>query len=479
VNARYDGSSKFPSNSRWGFFPSVSAGWFVSREKFYEPIKDVMSSFKLRASYGKLGNQNIANNTFLQLLATGQTSWLINNAKANFVGAPPPLPKVVSWEYTRTANFGADLGFFNDRLTASFDYFEKNVEDMYLPGERLPTVFGAAEPKENIGSLRNRGFELSLGYNNSFQVMGSPLRFRATASVYNFVGVITKYPNPNGLMTTYWEGQKLGTIYGYKIAGQFQSDKEAKDYQNSFTNPSTNLGQVYNYELNIVQNTEWKGLRAGDVKYLDLNGDGAINKGKSTLDDHGDWAAIGNAMPQYPFGFTISADWKNIDLSIAGAGVAKQDWYPSGDIYWGPYERPYLSFIRKDLVANAWTPEKPGRYPQIQRGYAALNTSGLRSLGETNDYYLTNVGYLRVKNLTIGYTLPERLIKRAQIQKLRVYVSGENILTWSFGGLTRYLDPEMAGAGVSYSSPGAAVIRGRAEDYPIGKIFSAGINLTL
>ncbi|MCS3797790.1 TonB-dependent receptor [Niastella sp. OAS944] len=483
VNARYDGSSRFPANSRWGFFPSVSAGWYVSREKFFEPVKDVMSSFKLRASYGKLGNQNIAYNTFLQLLATGQTSWLINNAKANYVGAPPPLPKVVSWENTRTANFGADLGFFNDRFTASFDYFEKNVEDMYLPGEKLPSVFGAAEPKENIGSLRNRGFELSLGYNNSFLVMGSPLRFRATASVYNFVGVITKYPNPNGLMTTYWEGQKLGTIYGYKTDGQFKTDKEALEYENSFNAggraPGVNLGQVYNYELNIVQNTEWKHLRAGDLKYLDVNEDGAINKGKSTLEDHGDWAAIGNAMPQYPFGFTINADWKNIDLSIAGAGVTKQDWYPSGDIYWGTYERPYLSFIRKDLVANAWTPEKPGRYPQIQRGYAALNTSGLRSLGETNDNYLTNVGYLRVKNLTIGYTLPDRLTKRAQIQKLRVYISGENILTWSFGGLTRYLDPEMAGAGVNYSSPGSAVVRGRAEDYPIGKIFSAGINLTL
>jgi TonB-linked SusC/RagA family outer membrane protein len=483
VNARYDGSSRFPANSRWGFFPSISAGWVVSREKFYEPLKEVMSSFKLRASYGKLGNQNIDYNTFLQLLATGQTSWLINNAKANYVGAPLPLPKVVSWENTRTANFGADLGFFNDRLTASFDYFEKNVEDMYLPGERLPTVFGAAEPKENIGSLRNRGFELSVGYNNNFQVMGSPLRFRATASVYNFAGVITKYPNPNGLMTTYWEGQKLGTIYGYKTDGQFKTDKEALEYENSFNvngrPPGVNLGQVYNYELNIVQNTEWKHLRAGDVKYLDLNNDGAINKGKSTLDDHGDWAAIGNAMPQYPFGFTINADWKNIDLSIAGAGVTKQDWYPSGDIYWGTYERPYLSFIRKDLVANAWTPENPGRYPQIQRGYAALNTSGQRSLGETNDHYLTNVGYLRVKNVTIGYTLPERLTKRAQIQKLRVYVSGENIFTWSFGGLTRYLDPEMAGAGVNYSNPSSAVVRGRAEDYPIGKIFSAGINLTL
>ncbi len=480
VNTRYDGSSKFPENSRWGFFPSVSAGWYISREKFYEPLKEIISSFKLRTSYGKLGNQNIADNTFRQLLATGQTSWLINGAKANFVGAPLPLPKVVSWENTRTANFGADLGFFNDRLTASFDYFEKNVEDMYLPGEPLPSVFGANEPSENIGSLRNRGFELSVGYNNNFQVFGSPLRFRATASVYNFVGVITKYPNPNGLMNTYWEGQKLGTIYGYKIDGQFQSDKEAKDYQNSFINPSTSLGQVYNYEINIVQNTEWKGLRAGDVKYLDLNNDGAINKGKNTLDDHGDWAPIGNAMPQCPFGFTFSADWKNFDLSIAGTGVAKQDWYPSGDIYWGPYERPYLSFIRKDLVSRAWTPEHPkNRYPQINRGYAALNSSGLRSLGETNDYYLTNVGFLRIKNLTIGYTLSERLTKRAQIQRLRVYFSGENILTWSFGGLTRYLDPEMAGAGVNYSNPKSAVTRGRAEDYPIGKIFSAGVNLTL
>src|SRR5690606_38606684 len=113
--------------------------------------------------------------------------------------------------------------------------------------------------------------------------------------------------------------------------------------------------------------------RAGDIKYLDLNGDGAIDKGNNTLANPGDLAEIGNAMPTCPFGFNISASWKNFDLSIAGAGVARQDWYPTGDIYWGPYLRPYLSFIRKDLVDNAWTPEQPGNiYPQIYRGYAAL-----------------------------------------------------------------------------------------------------------
>jgi hypothetical protein len=440
----------------------------------------VMSSAKLRVSYGKLGNQNIDNNTFSELLSTGQTAWLANNGRLNYAGVPAPLPKVVSWENSRTIDLGIDLGFFNDRLTTSFDWYEKNVEGMYLPGQPLPSVFGAAEPRENIASLRNRGFEFSVTYTNNFIVAGSPLHLRATGSVYNFVGVITKYPNPNGLMSTYWEGQRLGAIYGYKIGGQFLTDKEAKDYQNSFNTPSTNLGQVYNYEINIVQNNEWKGLRAGDVKYLDLNGDGFINKGKNTLADHGDLAEIGNAMPTCPFGFNITAEWKNFDLQIAGTGVAKQDWYPSGDIYWGPYERPYLSFIRKDLVSNAWNPETgSGMYPQIYRGYAALNTSGLRSLGETNDYYLTNVGFLRIKNLTFGYSLPDHLVKRAKLQKLRVYFSGENVATWSFGGLTKYLDPEMAGAGVSYSNPGNAVTRGRAEDYPILKVFSAGINLTL
>ncbi|SKB39770.1 TonB-linked outer membrane protein, SusC/RagA family [Daejeonella lutea] len=478
VNARYDGSSKFPEISRWGFFPSVSAGWVVSKENFYKPLEKYVSSLKLRASYGKLGNQNIADNTFSQILATGQTVWLNNSNKTNFVGAPLPLPKVVSWENSKTLDIGADLGFLDDKITASFDWFEKNIENMYLPGEPLPGVFGASEPKENIASLRNRGFEFSLGVNSRIMLGGKPLRMRASASVYNFEGVITKYPNPNGLMSTYWEGQKLGTIYGYKIDGQFKSDAEAMAYQNKFTNPSASLGQVYNYELNIVQNSQWKGLRAGDIKYLDLNGDGAINKGKNTLADHGDLAEIGNAMPKFPFGFNLNADWKSFDFSVAGTGVAKQDWYATGDIFWGPYERPYLSFIRKDLVTNAWTPENPSApYPQIARGYAALGA--LRSLGEVNDYYLMNVGFMRVKNLTFGYTFPEKLTQRAKINRLRVYFSGENIFTWSFGGLTKYIDPEMAGAGINYSNPGNQVSRARAEDYPIGKSYSLGINLTL
>ncbi|QKJ33045.1 TonB-dependent receptor [Mucilaginibacter mali] len=483
VNGRYDGSSRFPVTSRYGFFPSVSAGWYLSREDFFKPLEKTISSLKLRSSYGQLGNQNIDLYTFSQILSTGQTIWASNAVRFNYVGAPAPLPSVVTWENSKTIDVGADLGLFNDKFNVSFDWYEKNVSGMYVPGQPLPSVFGAPEPRENIASLRDRGFELQVSYNAGFDIAGSPFRLKSTISLYNFTGVITKYPNASGLMSAFYEGQKLGDIYGYHIDGQFQSDAEAAAYQAKFVNPATSLGQVYNYEINIVQNAQWKGLHAGDIKYVDVNGDGAINKGKNTLADHGDLVKIGNTMPKFPFGFNFAADWKNFDLMVAGTGVMHQDWYPTGDIYWGPYERPYLSFIRKDLIQNAWTPETPtNTYPQAVRGYASLGA--LRSLGEINDYYLTNVGYLRVKNLTLGYTLPVKLTQKVGIQKLRFYVSGENLFTWSFGHLTKYIDPETAGSGIDYSTPmnvstSSSSIARAGESYPLGKVYSLGLSITL
>lgn len=480
VNARYDGSSRFPRSSRWGIFPSISGGWYVSRENFWKPLEQVVSSFKLRASYGKLGNQNVPLYTFSEVMGVGQTSWMNNDAKLSYVAAPAPLPSVVTWERVGVIDYGADFGFLQNKLTASFDWYKKDITGMYVPGSPLPAVFGAPEPKENIASLQDIGFELSLGYHDQFNVNGSPLHVSAVINLYNFKGVITKYPNPNGLMSTYWKGQKLGEIWGYHIDGQFQSDEEAKKYESQFENPSVDLGQVYNYVINVVTNTQWKGLRAGDIKYVDTNGDGKIGPGNNTLSDHGDLQPIGNAMPQFPFGFTIGADWKGIDISVAGAGVAHQDWYPTGFIYWGSYARPYSSFIRKDLVAKAWSPDNPkGIYPQIYRGYTALGLNNHRMLGEMNDYYLTNVGYLRVKNLTIGYTFPQSLTQRAKIQELRIYFSGENIFTWRFGNLTKYIDPEQAGSGINYNDPGSATDEADLQDWPIGKTYSLGINIVL
>ncbi len=204
-------------------------------------------------------------------------------------------------------------------------------------------------------------------------------------------------------------------------------------------------------------------MRGGDIRYVD---------------NHGDLQRIGNSMPQFPFGLNLNMRWKNIDMSVALAGVARQDWYPTGDLFWGPYQRPYLSFIRKDLIDNAWRPdETANKYPQIYRGYSSLQSG--RSLYELNDYYLQNLGYVRVKNFSVGYTLPQQWTQRVKVDKFRVFFSGENILTWSFGGLTKYLDPEQAGAAVNYSAPATADDRGDLRTYPMGKTFSLGVMLNL
>ncbi|MDO6803889.1 TonB-dependent receptor [Wenyingzhuangia sp. 1_MG-2023] len=478
VTGRYDGSSRFPADSRFGFFPSASLGWFVSKEDFWSGAKEIVNSFKVRGSYGLLGNQNIGLSTFSQLLPIGNTNWLSEGAELAYVSDPNPLPKVATWEKTATANLGIDVGFFKNKLTASVDVYQKQVTDMYLPSEPLPGVFGASEPRENNADLEVRGFELSLSYRNSFNVKDKPLNVKLTASLNNSQGKITKYSNPNGLLSSFYEGQVLGEIWGYHVDGQFQSDEEALAYQNSFVSPSSNLSGVYNFALNIAQNNEFKGLKAGDLKYIDTDGDGKIDKGDNTLADHGDLRVIGNSMPKFPFGFTLNSDWNGFDVLVQGSGVVSQDWYPQGRMYWGTYERPYVAFIRKDLVSNAWSPENTsGKFPQISRAYTALGSN--RQLSEVNDHFLTNIGYLRIKNLTLGYTIPKEITQKISIERLRIYFSGENLYTFRFGGLTKYLDPEQAGSGVSLSNPNNATNSSRVEDYPMNKIFSLGINISL
>ena len=482
VNARYDGSSRFPKGNRWGFFPSVGVGWQVDEESFWtSSLDNVISSLKLRVSYGKLGNQNVGVNTFRQLIGMGKTSWLFDGQEANYARAPQPLPANIGWEKITSTNIGIDMRFLKDKLTASVDLYERNTSDMYLPGQPLAGVFGAPEPRRNYASMQNKGFELTVGYNDQFEVMGSELSFNIQANVSHNKGVITKFDNPNGLLSTFWEGQELGEIWGYHIDGQFQSDKEAAAFQNKFGRD--NLFEVYRGILDYGSNTDWNYLKGGDLKYVDVNGDGKIDNGNNTLENPGDLQKIGNAMPQFPFGFNISANWKNIDVSVIGQGVARQDWYPSGPLYWATFHRPYVSFIRKDILDKVWDPEHPNDperiYPQRQRAYNALSSG--RMSYNLNDHYLTNIGYLRIKNLTVGYTLPPDLTQKVSLKKLRIFFSGENLFTWTFGGLTEYLDPEEVGAHVSYSNPNGVSARPATNTqlYPMGKTYSVGVQISL
>ncbi|MCW9707683.1 SusC/RagA family TonB-linked outer membrane protein [Fodinibius salsisoli] len=482
VNTRYDGSSRFPKDNRWGLFPSVGIGWQVDNEKFWtSAVDNVISSLKLRASYGKLGNQSVGVNTFRELIGMGRKSWLVDGQEVNYARAPEPLPANIAWEKITSTNIGVDMGFLEDKLSASVDLYERNTSDMYLPGRPLPAVFGASEPRRNYASMRNRGFELTVGYNDQFDVMGSELSFNIQANVSNNKAVITKFDNPNGLLSTFWEGQEVGEIWGYRIDGQFQSNEAAAAFENKFGRD--NLVEVYRGILDYGSNSDWNYLKGGDLKYVDVNGDGMINNGANTLEDRGDLVPIGNAMPQFPFGFNINADWKYFDLSVIGQGVAKQHWYPSGPLYWATFHRPYVSFIRKDLLDKVWDPKHPNDpnriYPQRQRAYNALSSG--RMSANLNDHYLTNIGYLRIKNLTLGYTLPLSLTQKINVKRLRIFFSGENLFTWTFGGLTDYLDPEAVGAHVSYSNPNGVSAKPATNTqlYPMGKTYSAGVQISL
>jgi hypothetical protein len=314
--------------------------------------------------------------------------------------------------------------------------------------------------------------------------MGSKLHFNIGANVSNNKGVITKFDNPKGLLSSFYEAEEIGEIWGYHVDGQFQSDEEAMDYQNKFNNPQTDLIKVYS---RILENGNKKlnHLKAGDIKIVDINGDGKLGNGDQTLENPGDRVRIGNVMPRFPFGFNISANWKQFDISISGSGVAKQDWYPVGYIYWGTYIKPSGNFQRKDLYEQAWDPEATDNsnniYPQTFRGYSAY--SGGRSLFLNNDYYLTNVGYMRIDNLTIGYSLPKAVTERLSIKEFRIFLSGENIFTWRFGDLTKYLDPEqISSRRISYSNPKNVSTMPKllnTENYPMNKAFSIGVKIDI
>lgn len=481
INARYDGSSRFPTDDQWGFFPSGAIAWRMDSEEFWRPIKDIIPTAKLRASYGRLGNQTVGVNTFRELLGLGKTTWLNDQGeKMYYSRVPAPLPETIGWEKVTTKNIGLDFGLFGNKLTGAFELYERNTSDMYLPGEPLPAVFGASEPRRSYASLRNRGFEVELNYSNSFDVMGDPLSLNVSANVSNTKGVITKFDNPNGVLSTHWEGQRLGEIWGYEVDGQFQSDEEAAEFQSQFVDPDKDLAKVYSSIFTKTSNSDWDHLRAGDIKYVDRDGDGKIDNGDNTLDNPGDRKPIGNSLPQFPFGFSIDTEWKGFSLSVTGQGVVKQDWYPTGPLFWGTYHRPYASFLRKDLYDDAWSEDNPGgKYPQIERGYQALNAG--RSLYNANDYYLTNIGYLRIKNLTFGYQIPSELTKKIFLERVRVYFSAENVFTWRFGNLTKYLDPEEMGSAVDLSNPNGANARSNADEnqYPMEKTYSVGIQVAL
>lgn len=463
VNGRYDGTSRYKKGNRFGFFPSVSAAWRISEESFFKPAKGIVSNMKIRASYGTLGNQLIgSSNTsanyypYLSMLGMGLNNWVMDGNKTQTVSAPAPIAGNLTWEKATTSNIGLDFSLLDNRLSFTGDAYIRDTKDMLIAGETLPAVYGASSPKQNAGDLRTKGYEISISWQDQFNVAGKPFTYGATFMLGDSKSEITKFYNPTNLLSNNYVGKEWGEIWGYRIAGFFESDEEAAAWKID----QTAVGdRIFN------ASGEWAKLRGGDIKFVDINGDGIINKGKNTLDDHGDLEKIGNSEPRYNYGINTNFSWNNIDLSVFFQGIGKLNWYPgtNADKFWGPYSRPYYSFLPKDFNSLIWTEDNKDAYFPVLRGYEALGTSG--PLGAINDKYLQNIGYLRLKNLMIGYTLPEVWMKKVGVQRCRLYVSGENLFTWT-PFETDYIDPEQP------------IADSNGRTYPLSKTISVGLDLT-
>lgn len=457
VNGRYDGSSKFPENKRYAFFPSVSGGWRISKEPFWKLSDKVISDFKIRASYGSLGNGNIAPYSFLEQFTIQQSSRMLGGTRPQTTSQPTVLPDNLTWEKATTTDIGVDASFIQNRLQLNADWYVRNTTDMFTFGPTPPKVFGADAPKGNYADLRTTGWELVLGWRDNGMLGNKPFGYGIRLSMADYQAEITRYSNNTKKLDDHYVGKKLGEIWGYVTDGFFTKDNISEASKQSLIK-SSNSGTTL----------------VGDVKFLDLNKDGVINTGGNTVGDPGDRRIIGNSEPRYSFGALFDFDWNNFFVGAFFQGVAKQDWWPGAeaDAFWGPYNRPY-NRVPTEMVDKIWSEENPDTYFPRLRGYIAQGTG--RSLNVAQTKYLQNVAYVRLKNLQVGYNIPAAVLGRVKISQARVYVSADNIWTYSpLRKVTRNLDVENIQGSDRVLTNGT---NGNGNNYPMLKGITFGVNI--
>lgn len=471
VNARYDGSSKFPSGEKWALFPSLSAGWILSEESFMNWSNPVLSSLKLRGSWGTIGNQDVASNAFLSTMGVGSSSgWVQGGQQLPYVGVPSVISSALTWERVTTLDIGVDARFLNNKLGFSVDWYQRTTSDMHSPGETLPATFGASAPQINYGEMQGTGLEIIADYNHRFD---NGLGLMLTATFSNVTEKITKYDNPTNYIYGYYEGKEIGEIWGYETDRLYQeSDMIQK------TDPSGNpvvdkdgkpilVPEGPTQELFESGNFKYG---PGDVKYKDLNGDGKIDYGNNTLDDRGDLKRIGNTLPKFEYGFTIALDYKGFDLSTFFQGVGSRDFWAFGNVAIPNASGEALYEHQTDY----WTPNNTNAFYPTPTNTAWVS-HGQNFLRQSR--YLSDMSYLRMKNLTLGYTLPRIISQKVLLEKARLYVSGENL--FEFDNMDIPVDPETTEK--KYNSSGTINSSGWSfgRSYPFSRTISFGIQLTL
>ena len=493
LNGRYDGSSRFPAGDKWAFFPSMSLGYRFTEEGYWKNLHDVISNGKLRFSYGEIGNEAIGDNMFISTIspvAQSKLYWMDKNGnKLNQFQLPDWVSSSLTWERIKTTDIGVDLSFLNDDLSLTFDWYQRTTNDMLAPGKAIPDVAGASAPFTNAGSLRTRGWELSLSYRKQ---INKDLNVYGTFNIGDSKSKVTKWNNDSklightgGIVTASnarmyaYEGETWGDIWGFETDRYFtEDDFNGKDANGKWIYKDGVADQTGIQTDNFV-------FGPGDIKYKDLDGNHVIDGGKGTADDHGDLKVIGNTMPRYEYSFHLGGSWKGLDLDLFFQGVGKRDmWTQSSFVF------PLMRDADKALYANqtsynVYDPangiiniSQSNRYPCLYSGNEGSgNVTGLASIGGEHNYYpqtkyLVNMAYLRLKNVTIGYTLPASITKKVYMEKVRFYGSVNNLCLLYNGAKDYPVDPEMnAGQGsLSYGTWG--------RTFPITRTWSVGVQVT-
>lgn len=450
VNTRYDGTSRFIDEKRWNMFPSVSVGWNVAREDFWT-MTDLISTFKIRGSYGVLGNQNTGNwYPFYSTMPVGTNngSWLINGQKPNTAGMPGIISSLLTWERVNSWNVGFDLAMLDNKLTVNFDYFNRNTFDMVGPAPELPVILGTGVPQINNADMKSYGFEVEARWQDKI----GKFTYSVRGVLSDDQQEVTKYPNPTGSLSTWYEGRKMGEIWGYETIGIAKTQAEMDAHL-----------------ANVNQNALSSKWGAGDIMYRDLNDNKRIDSGSNTLADPGDRKIIGNSTPRFRYSLDLNGQYSGFDLRIFLQGVGKRDYMPNGPYFWGAsggmwqsagFEE-HMDFFRDETSV------------MVQAGLADVNTDSYfpkpyfntGKNQQTQTRYLQSAAYLRVKNLQVGYTIPANLTQKVGIGRARLYVSGENLLT--FTQLTSIFDPETVA--LSGWNDG--------KTYPLAKVYSFGLSV--
>lgn len=443
LNGRYDATSRFLAGSRWNLYPSVSAGYVISKENFWKPIADAVNLLKIRGSWGTLGDQwgdNAAQNQYypfypsLGTVAPTATKWIFGSGRQAYVGAPGLVNPLLTWATIESLDLGIDAEFLNHRLSASFDWYRRNAKDFVGPAQALPSVLGTSVPSANNAAMRTNGFELTLQWNDRI----GKLNYFAKAVLGDYRSVVLKYPNPTKLVSNWYEGMVIGETWGYETVGLFQS---ADDVANAPNQTALFAGN-------------WT---PGDVQYADINKDGKIDFGNNTLGNSGDLKVIGNATPRYSYGLTLGASMHGFDVSVFLQGVGKRDYWTNSNMYWGMIGGEWQSTVMEQHL-DRYTEETPGGFfPK----FYMTGEMGKNLRAQTR--YMQDASYMRIKNIQLGYTLPAVYSNRIKMNTLRIYLSADNVAT--FTKMYKAIDPELA--------------QGDAKIYPLQRLFSFGLNLSL